>query len=44
MLRVFRVSEVIANLNQSPETKASYKVLNLTFNMIVYIHMWACVW
>ena len=42
ILRIRRISKIIGNLNQTQETKALLKVLNMVFILIVYIHIIAC--
>ena len=42
ILRIRRISKIIGNLNQTQETKALFKVLNMVFILIVYIHIIAC--
>lgn len=42
ILRIRRISKIIGNLNQTQETKAFLKVLNMVFILIVYIHIIAC--
>ena len=44
LIRILRISSVIMNLNLSQELKALLKILNLMFNMIIYIHLMACIW
>lgn len=42
ILRVNRLKKIIANLNQTQETKAALKVCNMVFILIIYIHVIAC--
>jgi hypothetical protein len=42
ILRVNRLKKIIANLNQTQETKAGLKVCNMVFILIIYIHVIAC--
>lgn len=44
LLRVFRISSVIMNLNTSQEIKAGLKVIYLIFEMFLYIHVMGCIW
>ena len=40
--RIRRLAKIISNLNQTQETKALFKVLNMVFILILYIHVIAC--
>jgi hypothetical protein len=42
IVRVTRISKIIANLNAGTELKATYKVVNLVFQLFLYIHVIAC--
>jgi hypothetical protein len=44
IFRVFRISNVIMNLNQSQELKALLKVVQLIFYMFLYIHAAGTTW
>ena len=44
LIRIFRLNRIIRNLNMQQTTKASLKTLVLIFNLIVYIHVLACLW
>ena len=44
LIRVFRISSVIMNLNTSQEIKAALKVMFLVFEMFLYIHGVGCIW
>lgn len=44
VIRIFRITNVIMNLNMSQEIKAGLKILNLMFQMFIYIHLMACIW
>ena len=44
LIRVFRISSVIMNLNTSQEIKAALKVMFLVFEMFLYIHSVGCIW
>lgn len=44
LIRVWRIGNVVSNLNQSQEFKAGLKVLNLIFYMFLYIHIMGCIW
>lgn len=42
MQRIRRVSKIISSLNGTQETKAFYKVAQMVFLLILYIHILAC--
>lgn len=42
IVRVSRISKIIANLNVKQESKAFFKVINLIFLLVLYIHVMAC--
>lgn len=42
MQRIRRISKIIANMNQTQETKAFLKVGQMVFFLILYIHVLAC--
>jgi hypothetical protein len=44
LIRVFRISMVIRNLNIKSDSKASLRVLWLIFFLFLYLHVIACVW
>jgi len=42
MQRIRRISKIIGNMNQTQETKAFFKVAQMVFFLILYIHVLAC--
>jgi len=44
LLRIFKISTVILNLNTGQEIKAACKVAFLILMMVFYIHWMACLW
>lgn len=44
LLRIFKISTVILNLNTGQEIKAACKVVFLVLMMVFYIHWMACLW
>jgi len=44
LARITRISQVIRNSNIKVDIKVGFKVLQLMFYMILYIHVFACLW
>lgn len=44
LARVRRIGMVIRNLNIRVDIKVFFKVLQLLFYLILYIHVFACLW
>lgn len=44
ILRVFRMSELIAKSNVSMEMKAALNLFKIVFYMMMYLHILACLW
>ena len=44
LTRVTRISKIIRDLSVKEETKALFKIIQLTFYLFLYIHIIACLW
>ena len=44
IIRVFRLSSIINNLNLREQLKMTIKIIKLCFFLILYVHVIACMW
>ena len=44
LIRVLRLSKIIAYLRSTEELKAFLKLIKLTFFLIIYLHCMGCIW
>ena len=44
IIRVFRLSSIINNLNLREQLKMTIKIIKLCFFLVLYVHVIACLW
>lgn len=44
IIRVFRLSSIINNLNLREQLKLTIKIIKLCFFLVLYVHIVACMW